>query len=68
MSEDMDARLAFDHRELVSLYVLMSQQEESLDSQQTELLARISDHLYRRLSVSQMEEIESYYLTLEGTQ
>jgi hypothetical protein len=68
MSETEGAGLALDHNDLVSIYVLLSQQEEILDSRQRNLLTRISDHLYRRLSVSQMEEIESYYRTLEGRQ
>jgi hypothetical protein len=50
--------------ELVSLYVLLSRDEARLDSCQRDLLRRVSEALYNRLSVSQMEDIASYYETL----
>jgi hypothetical protein len=54
-------RLSFDHGELVALYVLLSRHDESLDSLQREVLGKVTSHLYGRLSVSEMEEIEEYY-------
>ena len=62
MSEPVSLPLS--ERELVSLYVLLSRDESGLDSCQRELLRRVSEALYHRLSVSQMEDIASYYETL----
>ena len=52
------------HAELVSLYVALSRQEKELDAMQTTLFERIGSMLYSQLSVSDMEEIESYYQAL----
>jgi hypothetical protein len=64
MSRTSAQGFSLDHSEQVSLYVLLSCHEESLDERQTRLLHRVATHLYGELSVSQMEEIEAYYRRL----
>jgi len=58
--------MGFSHAELVSLYLALSRQEKDLDELQIKLLARVSETLYSQLSVSEMEEIESYYQALHA--
>ena len=58
--------MVFSHAELVSLYLALSRQEKDLDEVQIKLLARVSETLYSQLSVSEMEEIESYYQALHA--
>ena len=50
--------------QLVSLYVLLSRQEADLDGRQREVLAAVARLLYARLSVSEMEDIDSHYRSL----
>ena len=59
-------QMGFSHAELVSLYLALSRQEKDLDELQIKLLARVSETLYSQLSVSEMEEIESYYQALHA--
>ncbi|MFW5685909.1 MAG: hypothetical protein ACOC0O_04575 [Spirochaetota bacterium] len=60
MSEDQNA-LTLSHAELVALYVALSEHESELDPVQNKVLARVAAKLYDELSVSEMEQIESYY-------
>jgi hypothetical protein len=61
MSEPEGDRLNLSHGELVSLYLLLNRNEEQLDDIQRGVLDRLAGHLFKRLSVSDMEEIEAYY-------
>jgi hypothetical protein len=54
------------HAELVSLYLALSRHEKELDEMQYKLLERLARELHMRLSVSEMEEIESYYQALDA--
>ena len=52
------------HTELLSLYLILAEHEGQLDARQQEVLRRVCDHLYARLSVEQLEDIEKYYNSL----
>ena len=62
----MHHQLDLSHTELVAVYVALARHEADLDETQTKLFERLSSMLYARLSVSDMEDIESYYRTLSG--
>lgn len=66
MSDSETSGFSLSHCDLVALYMVLSSHEDSLDTRQEELLERVASRLYQRLSVSQMEDIESYYHTMEG--
>lgn len=57
-------RIGFSQTELISLYVELSRHEDELDDIQAGILARVSGVLYQQLSVSEMEEIDSFYETI----
>lgn len=61
-------QIALTHAELVALYLALSRQESGLDSIQADVLGRVATMLYSQLSVSEMEEIESYYRALADRQ
>ena len=64
MSDSETDEVCLSHGELVCLYVLLVRQEGTLDSLQREVLDRVADVLYDRLSVTEMEDIEGYYESL----
>lgn len=53
--------LDFSQRELLSLYIILTRYESELDNTQQGILRRVCDLVYERLSVEQIEDIESYY-------
>ena len=50
--------------ELVSLYLLLSRDEQALDERQQGVLRTVSDVLYRTRSVSEMEDIANHYRSI----
>jgi hypothetical protein len=48
-------------KELIGLYLLLSEQEESLDPLLQRLRERLEDRLYEGLSIEEMERIETMY-------
>ena len=53
--------LDLSQKELLSLYIILTRYELELDNTQQGILGRICDQVYERLSVEQIEEIESFY-------
>jgi len=51
-------------RELLSLYIILARYESELDNTQQGILGRVCDQVYARLSVEQIEDIESFYESL----
>jgi hypothetical protein len=64
VNRDEEHSLRLTLKELISLYIVLSSQEDQLDPTQQSVLRRISDRLYRSLSVEQLEELQSYYTSL----
>ncbi len=56
--------LDLSQKELLSLYIVLTRYESELDNTQQGILGRICDQVYERLSVEQIEEIESFYESL----
>lgn len=56
--------LDLSQRELLSLYIILTRYESELDNTQQGILGRVCDQVYERLSVEQIEEIESFYESL----
>jgi len=56
--------LDLSQKELLSLYIILTRYESELDNTQQGILGRICDLVYERLSVEQIEEIESFYESL----
>lgn len=59
MNEDLEFNLR--GKELIGLYLLLSEREESLDPLLQRLRERLEDRLYQGLSIEEMERIESIY-------
>jgi hypothetical protein len=65
VSEEWEPQsLDLSHKELLSLYILLTKHESQLDNTQRVILRRVCDHVYRRLSVEQLEDAESFYESL----
>ena len=56
--------LDLSHRELLALYIILTKHESELDYSQQAVLRRVCDQVYGRLSVEQLEDIESFYESL----
>lgn len=59
-----DQTLSLSRKELISLYLILTGQEDSLDDTQHDVLRRVCELVYAQLSVDQVERIESYYESL----
>lgn len=65
MSEiNVEYDLRLSHSELVSLFMLLRRHESELDSRQIDVYNAVTSHLYRTMSVAEMEDVESYYNAL----
>jgi hypothetical protein len=51
-------------KELVSLYLLLTENEQALDDIQCALLSRLSSAIYERLSVDEIENVRAFYAAL----
>ena len=62
--EQGEYSLDLSHRDLISLYIILTKNESELDSTQQVVFGRVCDQVYRRLSVEQIENIDSLYESL----
>jgi hypothetical protein len=59
-----DQSFDLSHKELLSLYIVLTKHESQLDNTQQVLLRRVCEYVYGRLSVEQLEDIERFYESL----
>jgi hypothetical protein len=59
MKDDLEFNLR--GKELIGLYLLLSEYEDSLDPLLQRLRERLEDRLYQALSIEEMERIDTLY-------
>ena len=65
MNEDADHfQLQLNRKQLVALYMVLTESENGLDAAQRGLYRQICDAVYSALSVEELENVELYYRSL----